>query len=136
MRYRIIFLLLLFISVSNMSFSQTMTDNQVIDFVLEQQEKGVDQQTIATKLLQKGVTMQQLRRVRKKYQAQQEQMGAVDLTGEDKRQQRVRTRTRREEEGEQYQRRNNYMVDRTKINQRRGSRDDRLDEVNQGLEFF
>ena len=136
MRYRIIFLLLLFISVSNMSFSQTMTDNQVIDFVLEQQEKGVDQQTIATKLLQKGVTMQQLRRVRKKYQAQQEQMGAVDLTGEDKRQQRVRTRTRREEEGEQYQRRNNYMVDRTKINQRRVSRDDRLDEVNQGLEFF
>ena len=94
MRYRIIFLLLLFISVSNMSFSQTMTDNQVIDFVLEQQEKGVDQQTIATKLLQKGVTMQQLRRVRKKYQAQQEQMGAVDLTGEDKRQQRVRTPTR------------------------------------------
>ena len=136
MRYRIIFLLLLFISVSNMSFSQTMTDNQVIDFVLEQQEKGVDQQTIATKLLQKGVTMQQLRRVRKKYQAQQEQMGAVDLTGEDKRQQRVRTRTRREEEGEQYQRRNNYMVDRTKINQRRVSRDDQLDEVNQGLEFF
>ena len=136
MRYRIIFLLLLFISVSNMSFSQTMTDNQVIDFVLEQQEKGVDQQTIATKLLQKGVTMQQLRRVRKKYQAQQEQMGAVDLTGEDKRQHRVRTRTRREEEGEQYQRRNNYMVDRTKINQRRVSRDDQLDEINGEIDFF
>ena len=136
MRYRITFLLLLFISVSNMSFSQTMTDNQVIDFVLEQQEKGVDQQTIAAKLFQKGVTTQQLRRVRKKYQAQQEQMGAVDLTGEDKRQQRVRTRTRKEEQGEQNQRRNNYMVDRTKINQRRVSRDDQVGEINDEIGFF
>jgi len=136
MRYRITFLLLLFISVSHMSFAQTMTDNQVIDFVLEQQEKGVDQKTIATKLFQKGVTTQQLRRVRKKFQAQQEQMGAVDLTGEGKRQQRVRTRSGKEIQGEENQRRNNYMVDRTKINQRRVSRDDQLDEINGEIVFF
>ena len=136
MRYRITFLLLLFIAVSNMMYAQTMTDNQVIDFVIEQQEKGVDQQTIVTKLLQKGVTTQQLRRVRRKYQAQQDQMGAVDLTGEDKRQQRVRTRTKKEEEGERQQRRNNYMVDRTKVNQRRLTKEDQLSELDQEVGFF
>ena len=59
--------------------AQRMTDSQVVDFVKKEQAKGTNQQDIVTKLLQKGVTTDQLRRIRQKYEAQQNQMGAVDL---------------------------------------------------------
>lgn len=58
----------------------TMTDNQVIEFVQKEQAKGTNQANIVSKLLQRGVTREQLQRIRKKYEAQQGQMGAVDLT--------------------------------------------------------
>ena len=65
--------------ISSGAFAQSMTDNQVIQFVQQEQQKGSDQQTIVTKLFQKGVTAEQLRRIRKKYEAQKTQMGAIDL---------------------------------------------------------
>lgn len=46
-------------------FSQSMSDDQVVRYVMEQQEKGKDQQYIVSQLLQKGVTVDQLRRIRK-----------------------------------------------------------------------
>ncbi|MGN0233266.1 MAG: SLBB domain-containing protein [Bacteroidaceae bacterium] len=61
------------------AYAQSMTDSQVVDFVKKEQAKGTDQQSIVTKLLQKGVTTEQLRRIRRKYEAEQNQMGAVDL---------------------------------------------------------
>lgn len=64
---------------SMLTHAQSMTDSQVIDFVKKEQAKGTNQQSIVTKLLQKGVTTEQLRRIRQKYEAQQNQMGAVDL---------------------------------------------------------
>ena len=62
-------------------FSQSMSDDQVVKYVMEQQEKGKDQQYIVSQLLQRGVTVEQLRRIRKKYEAEQQQPGALDLTG-------------------------------------------------------
>ena len=59
--------------------AQSMSDNQVIDFVTKQQAKGDNQATIVQKLLQKGVTVQQLKRIRKNMEAKQEQLGAVDI---------------------------------------------------------
>lgn len=63
------------------AFGQTMTDDQVVQFIMSQQENGESQQSIVSKLLQKGVTVDQIRRIKKKYEAQQTQPGAVDLTG-------------------------------------------------------
>lgn len=57
----------------------TMTDQQVVEFVEKEQARGADQASIVVKLMQKGVTREQLQRIRKKYEAQQQQMGAVDL---------------------------------------------------------
>ena len=64
------------------AFSQSMTDEQVISYVQQEQERGSTQQQIVTKLLQKGVTTEQLRRIRKKYEAEQQNLGASDLTGQ------------------------------------------------------
>ena len=91
-------------------YAQSMTDDQVIKFVQEQQERGADQQTIVTKLLQKGVTPQQLRRIRKKYAAEQENLGASDLTGKTKNVSRTRKNLNKQEQGEKNQINQNYMV--------------------------
>ena len=93
-------------------FSQSMSDDQVGKFVMEQQEKGKDQQSIVSQLLQRGVTVEQLRRIRKKYEAEENQPGAVDLTGRSAAQKssRLRTRSNKEKALDGIQRRNGRMV--------------------------
>ena len=62
--------LLIFFSAWSLSFAQSgsMTDNQVVSFIMAQREQGVPQSSIIQKLMQKGVTMQQLQRVRSQYE--------------------------------------------------------------------
>ena len=61
--------------------AQSMSDDQVVKYVMEQKEKGLDQQAIAEQLVRRGVTPQQLQRIKRKYEAQQQQLGAQDLVG-------------------------------------------------------
>ena len=65
------------------AFAQSgMTDNQVMDYVIEQNAKGVSRQKIVTDLMQRGVTIEQIRRIQKKYQRQMKNgaLGADDIT--------------------------------------------------------
>ena len=59
-----------------------MTDNQVMDYVIEQNAKGTSRQQIVTQLMQRGVTIDQIRRIQKKYQRQTQNgaLGAEDIT--------------------------------------------------------
>lgn len=92
-------------------FSQSMSDDQVVRYVMEQQEKGKDQQYIVSQLLQKGVTVDQLRRIRKKYEAEQKQPGALDLTGTTQPKSGTsRLRTNKEKTRDERQKQNGYMV--------------------------
>ncbi len=70
-----------------------MTDNQVMDYVIEQNAKGVSRQQIVTQLIQRGVTIEQIRRIQKKYQKQIKNgtLGAEDITAGSK---AVKTRMR------------------------------------------
>ncbi|MBE6260221.1 MAG: capsule biosynthesis protein [Prevotella sp.] len=66
-----------------MSWAQSgMTDNQIMDYVIEQNAQGVPRQKIVTQLMQRGVTIEQIRRIQKKYQKQMKNgaMGADDIT--------------------------------------------------------
>ena len=80
-----------------------MTDNQVMDFVVEQNERGVSRQQIVTQLMQRGVTIEQIRRIQKKYQRQMKSkgLGAKDITAGSK---EVKSRMR-ESNGEKRQER-------------------------------
>ena len=92
-------------------FSQSMSDDQVVRYVMEQQEKGKDQQYIVSQLLQKGVTVDQLRRIRKKYEPEQKQPGALDLTGTTlPKSGTSRLRTNKEKTRDERQKQNGYMV--------------------------
>ena len=79
---------------ATMSWAQSgMTDNQVMDYVIEQNAKGVSRQQIVTQLMQRGVTIEQIRRIQKKYQKQIKNgaLGADDITAGSK---EVKTRMR------------------------------------------
>lgn len=120
-------------------YAQSMSDNQVIDFVTKQQAKGDNQATIVQKLLQKGVTVQQLKRIRKNMEAKQEQLGAVDISGTNSSVSTSRMRTNRQLEGEAYQQQNNYMVQsgvRGKNGQRFYTNEERLQQMNGEIGFL
>ena len=85
---------------ATISWAQSgMTDNQIMDYVIEQNAKGVSRQQIVTQLMQRGVTIDQLRRIQKKYQKQMKNcaLGAEDITAGSK---AAKTRMR-EANGEQ-----------------------------------
>lgn len=64
--------------------AQSMTDEQVLQFVAVEYQKGTSQAQIVTKLMQKGVDINQIRRVKQKYERQTNNggLGVKDITGE------------------------------------------------------
>ena len=136
MRKYILMLTLLMSAVC--AYSQSMTDDQVIQFVLKEQAAGANQQSIVQKLLKKGVTPDQLRRIRRKVEAEQTQMGAVDLTGKTTNQTANRVRTNKEKAEDLYRQKSGYMVrsQREVDEQRYLSRKDQVEGLNQEVEFF
>ena len=69
-----LFLCMLVLALGSVS-AQSMSDDQVIKFVMKEQKKGTSQQEIVTKLVQKGVTIDQIRRVRQKAERMQKDKG-------------------------------------------------------------
>lgn len=53
----------------------SMTDDQLMQFVIREHNAGTSQQQIVTKLMQRGVDIQQIRRVKAKYERQIKQSG-------------------------------------------------------------
>ena len=76
---------LLFVIALSFSFqwvtAQTITDDQVVKMIMAEKESGADEETIARRLLQKGATPAQIRRIKEKYEQEQKGLGAVELTG-------------------------------------------------------
>lgn len=120
------------------AYGQSMTDDQVIQFVQKEQASGQNQQSIVQKLLKKGVTMEQLRRIRKKVEAEQNQMGAVDLTGKNANQTVNRVRTNKEKAEDLYRQKSGYMVrsQREVDEQRYLTRKDQLEGLNDEIGFL
>ena len=85
---------LLFVIALSFSFqwvaAQTITDDQVVKIILAEKESGADEATIARKLLQKGATPAQIRRIKEKYEQEQSGLGAIDLTGKGEKSTRLR----------------------------------------------
>ena len=56
-----------------------MSDDQVLKYIIKEHNAGTSQAQIVSKLLAKGVNINQIRRIRKKYEKeiQEKQLGAV-----------------------------------------------------------
>ena len=75
--------LLLALSVNTVyAQSSSMTDDQVMRYVVKEHDKGTSNAQIVTKLMQQGVDISQIRRVRKKYERQIKQ-GGISGTSEE-----------------------------------------------------
>lgn len=73
---RILLVFLLAIVCANTLFAQSsMTDDQVMQFVIKEHNAGSSQAQIVTKLMQKGVDINQIRRIRQKYERQMKNGG-------------------------------------------------------------
>ncbi len=78
-RYILPFLMLLF-CMATMAQS-SMTDDQIIKFVIKEQKAGTSQQEIAVKLIQRGVTPEQIKRVQKKAERLKKEQGLGTVAG-------------------------------------------------------
>ena len=75
--------LLLALSVNTVyAQSSSMTDDQVMRYVMKEHDKGTSNAQIVTKLMQQGVDISQIRRVRNKYERQIKQ-GGISGTSEE-----------------------------------------------------
>ena len=71
MKKLVIYLLLMLTAPLCAVAQSSMTDNQVMEFVLKEHQAGTSQAQIVTKLMQRGVDIQQIRRVRRRYESMQ-----------------------------------------------------------------
>ena len=90
MKKLIVYILMLVMCPMVMSAQSSMTDNQVAEMIQKEMEKGTSQQQIVVKLMQSGVDINQIRRVKKKYQRQMTQSG-LGMASADNSDDRMRT---------------------------------------------
>ena len=86
-------LILLMVSTSAMAQSSSMTDDQVMSFVIKEHSSGTSNAQIVTKLMQRGVDISQIRRVRARYErdAKQGGLGNISAANTSKNSSRLRT---------------------------------------------
>ena len=82
MKKYIIFALMFFMATSAaMAQSSSMTDDQVMSFVAKEHSAGTSNAQIVTKLMQRGVDISQIRRVRTRYEREAKQNGLENVNG-------------------------------------------------------
>jgi len=72
MKKMLLMMCMLLCCMGTVTAQSSMSDDQVIKFVLKENRSGASQQEIVTKLMQKGVSIDQIRRVRKKVERMQQ----------------------------------------------------------------
>ena len=65
---RILLIALVTLISFNGAIAQSMSDSQIISFIQKEQKKGTSQAQIVTKLMQKGVSVTRLQKLRRTYQ--------------------------------------------------------------------
>ena len=74
---RILLIALVTLISFNGAIAQSMSDSQIISFIQKEQKKGTSQSQIVTKLMQKGVSVSRLQKLRRTYQG----MGKSSMGG-------------------------------------------------------
>ena len=77
---KVLLLLMLTFCAAGVYAQSSMSDSQVMEYIAKEYQKGTSQAQIVTKLMQNGVQISQIRRVRDQYQRMKKNtsMGAAD----------------------------------------------------------
>ena len=78
---RLLIYLLMLMLVPAAGMAQSMTDDQVMSYVAKEHAAGTSNAQIVTKLMQRGVDISQIRRVRNKYEKQMSQTSTGAVAG-------------------------------------------------------
>ena len=79
-----ILLSLSFFFCCTLTFAQsTMTDSQIMDYIVKENAKGTPRSQIVTQLMERGVTVDRIQKIRRNYERQKkkEVQGAVNISG-------------------------------------------------------
>ena len=71
---------------SGLLFAQsTMTDSQIMDYIVKENAKGTPRSQIVTQLIERGITVDRIQKIRRNFERQQkkEVQGAVNISGID-----------------------------------------------------
>lgn len=71
---------------SGLLFAQsTMTDSQIMDYIVKENAKGTPRSQIVTQLMERGITVDRIQKIRRNFERQQkkEVQGAVNISGID-----------------------------------------------------
>ena len=104
MKKYIILIMLCGFFTTRMAAQSTMTDDQVMQFVVKEHAAGTSQQQIVTKLMQRGVDIQQIRRVRNKFEREAKGSGLGNVSNNTQGNTDDRTRQPNGKTREDYQR--------------------------------
>ena len=100
MKRLIVFVMFLSLISTGIMAQSSMTDSQVTDFVQKEAAKGTSQSQIVTRLMQNGVDISQIRRVRKMYDRQKQNLGLGSAEEADRTSSRLRTNNGKKTEEE------------------------------------
>ena len=91
---------LLFVALSfsfMMVAAQTVSDDQVVKMIMAEKKSGSDEAAIAQKLLSKGVTPAQLRRIKEKYERQDKGLGSLGMDDGEEKVDRLRDKKKKDD---------------------------------------
>lgn len=131
--------LLMAVTLTASAQNSTMTDDQIADYVVQQNAAGVSRSKIVTQLMQRGVTIERLRQIERKYKQQQKNgsLNAKDIAAGSKTN-RLRTANgdRRQDNGDR--RTSQRVKDNSRVNTKHTYDDNDEDYVNmdRGIDFM
>ena len=100
MKRLIVFVMFLSLISTGIMAQSSMTDSQVAEFVQKEAAKGTSQSQIVTRLMQNGVDISQIRRVKKMYDRQKQNLGLGSAEQVDRAASRLRTNNGKKTEEE------------------------------------
>lgn len=113
----------------------SMTDEQILKFVMKENAEGTSQAQIVTKLMQKGVTIEQIRRVKDKYERQAKNKGLGTVSSKDSEEDNGRQRKNNGKKGssknEDDEESPQYRLKDTRENKKSKSKEVVYDETNE-----
>ncbi len=92
MRKRLYILLVSFLCIGFVHAQSSMSDDQIVQYLITAKNTGKSNTQIATELAQRGVTMSRLQRIKEKYEKQG--FSAFDLTGDTDKSKKEKSRLR------------------------------------------
>lgn len=129
--------LLLMLAALPMAAQSNMTDSQIIEYITQETAKGTERSKIVTSLLEKGVTIDRIQKIRRNYEKQKkkEVVGAEDITSGN----RLRKpNSQQREDNPNFQNRKKKETDVTTLtpHQRKNQRNQEITEMDNETDFL